>query len=262
MSAAVTRTCEDDGTLHFSTIKRIADSGKQYLDALSSRGKSSPAQMLGSAVHALVLGQRPDAPVVVYPGRRAGKEWEAFDAAHAGATILNAAEWDKANTIAASVLADTVAREYLDGARFEVPLSWDDGDVKCSTSGVDIVQPGRIGDLKTARTTAIAPFQRQAFGFGYHCQLAWYRRGARANGLDVSRGVFVVAVETCSPYEVVVHDLDADLLDHADREIALWLERYRSYRDANQWPGRVQSSVLWTLPTYLQADDEDADDDD
>jgi len=249
-----------DNTVHFSTIKRIGDSGKQYLEALRSRdGKSSPAQLLGTAVHSMVLGSRPGESIVRYVGRRAGKEWDAFEAVHAGATILNEAEWAKAEAVAEAVRADPVARDHMVNARFELPLSWDDGGVACSTSGVDIVQPRRIGDLKTAASTHIETFQRQAFNFSYHAQLAWYRRGARANGLDVTQGVFVVAVETCPPYEVVVHELSEDLIDLGDRTVTLWLERFKVYRDSDMWPGRAQCPVVWTVPAWMSASEEDAD---
>ncbi len=251
------RTCDADGTVHFSTLKRIGDSGVQYLAALNSGGTSSAAQLLGTAVHAMVLGTRPGESLVRYSGRRAGKEWEAFDAAHAGATILNDAEWTKAEAIATAVQRDPVAATFMADARFELPLRWLDGDVQCSTSGIDIVQPNRIGDLKTAQTTAIEKFQRQAFGFSYHAQLAWYRRGAMANGLDVSGGVFVVSVETCAPFEVVVHELSEDLIDLGDRTVTLWLERYRLYRDSNAWPGRAQCPVVWTTPSWMQGKDDD-----
>lgn len=251
------RTCDADGSVHFSQLKRIGDSGKQYLEALRHGGRSSPAQMLGTAVHTMVLGARPGESIARYSGRRAGKEWEAFEAAHVGATILNDAEWSKAEAAAAAVLADPVAREHMAGARFEVPLRWDENGVLCSTSGVDIVSPTRIGDLKTAATTHIDRFQKQAFGFSYHAQLAFYARGARANGLDISGGLFVIAVEMCPPHEVVVHELAEDLIDLGDRTVTLWLERYRAYRDSDQWPGRAQSAVVWSTPTWMHSSDDE-----
>jgi hypothetical protein len=260
MSAAVSHADDPTidpctGPVHFSALKRIGDSGRQYLEALKG-GKSTPAQMLGTAVHTMVLGARSGEGVVCYAGRRAGKEWDAFALANRHATILNETEWCKAEAIASAVLADPVAQDYMAGARFEVPLTWQDGDVTCATSGIDIVQPARIGDLKTATSTHIERFQRQAFGFSYHCQLAWYRRGAIANGLDVSGGVFVVAVETVPPYEVVVHELSEDLIDLGERTIALWLERLRVYRTCNAWPGRAQTAVTWSVPSWMVGKDE------
>ncbi len=256
--AATSPFYADDGRVHLTHLKAIGDSGKQYLAAIQRPRKSSPQQELGTAVHSLVLGERPGKPVVCYPGKtRAGKAWEAFEAEHAGATILNASEWARAQDIAASVLADDVAREFMAGARFEVPLQWDDGGVPCATSGVDIVAPNRVGDLKTANSTHIEKLQRASFGYSYHCQLAWMRRGAVANGLDVSGGLFVVAVETVPPYETVVLEMSEGLIDLAERTVSLWLERFRVYRESNQWPGRAQSAVVWPVPSWMRDDDEE-----
>lgn len=270
MSAALSidtpplRICDEDGSVHFSSLKVIGDSGKHYLASLRRRSESSSAQLIGTATHSMVLGSRPGESVVCYPGRRAGKDWESFKAEHDGATILNDAEWATAKGAADAVLRDPEARKYLDGARFEVPLRWQDGDVTCSTSGIDIVQPGRIGDLKTARTSHVERFQKQAFGFQYHCQISWYMRGCAANGIDTSRGAFVIAVETVDPFDVVCHDVDPDLLLMADKTLTLWLERFRQYRDCfpeprsvDDWPGRAQASVLWGLPSWMQDEDEE-----
>ncbi len=248
----------EDGCVHFTHLKRLGDSGKQFLAAIAEPHKSSAPQELGSTVHALVLGQRADRPVVCFPGKvRSGKVWEAFEAENPTATIVTSATWALAERIAGSVLRNPTAIEYMTGAQFEMPLAWDDGGVPCSTSGVDIVGGGRIGDLKTANSTHIEKFQRAAFGYSYHCQMAFYRRGAIAKGIDVSRGMFILAVETVPPFEVVVHDLDAELVDLAEKTVSLWLEKFRVYRESNQWPPRAQSSVLWTVPTWMQEDDDD-----
>ncbi len=259
-AAAAIRTCDEDGTHHYSHIKRIGDSGVQYLHAVNVAHEPTPAMLLGTAVHAIVLGERPGKPVLVYPGKaRSGKAWEAFEAEHAGAEIVTAAEWSKAEEIAASVKSSPVARAYLDGARFEVPLAWDEDGLKCNTSGVDILPPGLLGDLKTTATTELDALMRQCFRFSYHCQLAFYRRGARANGIDVSKGLFLLCVETRAPFEVVALELSEDLIDLGDRTVALWLERLRVYTDSRQFPGRAQSPVVWTVPSWMQ-NDEDGDD--
>ncbi len=248
----------DDGCVHFTHLKRIGDSGEQFLASIAEPHKSSASQDLGSTVHALVLGQREDRPVVCFPGKvRSGKAWETLEAENPTATIVTQSTWSLAERIAASVLRNPTAIEYMAGARFEVPLRWEDDGVPCSTSGIDIVGEGRIGDLKTANSTHIEKFQRQAFSYSYHAQMAFYARGARANGIDVSRGLFIVAVETVAPFEVVVHDIDAELVDLAEKQVSLWLERFRVYRECGQWPPRAQSSVLWTVPSWMKGDDDE-----
>ncbi len=253
------RTCDEDGTHHYSHLKRIPDSGVQYIHAVNTPHEPTPAMLLGTAVHVIVLGERPGKPLLVYPGKsRQGKAWEEFAASRpAGAEIVTATEWAKAKQVAAAVKADPVARSFLDGAKYEVPLAWDEDGIACSTSGVDIVPAAMWGDLKTTTTTELEALMRQCFKMSYHVQLAFYRRGLRANGYDTSKGAFLVCVETKAPFEVVCLELSEELLDLGDRTVTLWLERLRVYRDSASWPGRAQCPVVWSVPAWMQSDDDD-----
>lgn len=251
-----------DGTVHFSDLKKIADSGVQYIHGLSRRFEPTRAMLIGTGVHHIVLGKRPTSKVAFFPGeKRVGNEWKAFAAAHPDHDILTKPESDEAEAIATAVLTDPVAREYLDGGEYEVPLTWEDSGIRCSTSGVDIVQRqhNRIGDLKTTNTTEIEKWQRQAFSFSYHCQMAWYRRGCRANGIDCSGGMFVLGVDTKAPHEVVVLEMSEDLIDLGERTVSLWMEKLKVYIDSRQFPGRAQSPVVWSVPAWMSADSEEAD---
>lgn len=255
------RTCDEDGTHHFSQVKKLALSGKQYLHACNSPNEPTSSMLLGTLVHFFVLGARPGSkPLVCFKGaKRQGKAWDEFQAANAGAEIVTATEWERAEAIADAVKRDPVAQLRLAGAQFEVPLQWtEEGGIVCSTSGIDIVRAKSIGDLKTTTSTQPEAWQRQALKMLYPQQMAWYRRGARANGLDVSEGLFVLGVETRPPFEVVDLELTEAMIDFADRTVSLWLEKLRVYRESNQWPGYAQSSVPWDVPSWMQSsDDED-----
>lgn len=256
---AEVRTCDPDGTHHFSHLKRLALSGKQYIHAVNTPTTPTPAMLLGTAVHAMVLGGRPERPIARYHGNRKGAAWKAFKEENPDAEILTAPEWNHAVEISRAVLADPLARARLDGARFEVPLAWEENGIRFSTSGVDILGNGALGDLKTSTTCEPEALQRQAFKMFYHCQLAFYRRGARANGLDVSRGLFLLCVETKGPHEVVDLELSEGLIDLADRTVSLWIEKLRIYRESNRWPGYAQSPIPWDVPGWMRDDDEEGD---
>lgn len=258
------RFCAEDGTIHFTDLKKIPDSGVQYLHAVNTPHRDPTRPMLvGTGVHHIVLGKQAGSKVARYPGeKRVGNEWKKFAAEHAGYDILTIPEWDEAEAIATAVLTDPVAQAHLEGAEFEVPLAWTDGGLRCSTRGIDIVQrpQKRIGDLKTTNTTALAAWQRQAFSFSYHCQLAWYRRGCVANGIDVSCGMFLLGVDVKAPHEVVVLEMTEGLADLAERTISLWLERLRVYAESGQFPGRAQSAVPWDVPAWAREDDDEDED--
>jgi hypothetical protein len=251
-----------DGSCHFSNLKRIALSGQQYLEGLLPISPT-PAMLLGSAVHQILLGSRDGAaPMVRYPGMaRRGKEWDEFKTRHAGAEILTSVEWDRAEQVAIAVRANPLASRLLDGARLEVPLAWNESGIPCSTAGVDLIAGTAIGELKTSTTVHPETFQRQAFKMSYHCQLAFYLRGCRANGIAVPERPFVIAAETKSPFEVVVLRLTPALVELGDRTVTLWLERLRTYLESDQWPGYAQSEIDWDVPMWMLGEDE-ADDDD
>ena len=256
------RTCNADGSHHFSEVKKLALSGKQYIHAVNNPTEATSVMLVGSVVHLLTLGPRPGAsPLVCYPGKtRQGKAWTDFEAENVGAEILTAPEWARAEAIADAVKADPLAQARLSGARFEVPLEWDEEGLKCSTSGIDIVTAdGALGDLKTTSTTFPDAWTRHAFKMLYPQQMAWYRRGARANGIDCSRGLFLLGVETNAPFEVVDLELTDGMIDFADRTVSLWLEKLRTYKESDQWPGYAQSPVPFDVPSWMHDEDEDAD---
>jgi len=265
------RVVAEDGTLHFSDLKKMALSARQYLYGVNNPIKPTTQMLIGTAVHFHLLGPRHGAkPLVIFEGkRRSGKEWDSFFARNGGAEILTAPEWERASYIAEAILVDPVARARLDGARYEVPLSWEESGFRCSTSGVDIISGAALADLKTTASTHPETWERHAFKMFYHCQMAWYRRGARANGIDCSRGLYLLGVETSPPFEVVELELTEKMIDLADRTLSLWLEKLRQCvlscpepRAFSDWPGYAAASVPWELRKRQREDEESDEDED
>lgn len=263
------KTRDADGTVHYSTLKRIGRSPRHYQHGVNATYEANRAMLVGVGVHHLLFGDRPGTKTVRFSGDRRAKEWKAFLESHTSdpttkTTILTAHEWDDAQDIASAVRRDPVAQEMLDGGRFEVPLKWNDG-VERSTGGVDIIGTYDgvpcLVDLKTTTNTDPTPLMRQAWNMSYHCQLADYANACKANGIDVQR-CYLLCVEVEPPHVVTALEVDAALLEHGRRTVATWVERFKVCEETNQWPGYAQAPVLWTLPTWLQAvEDEEADGD-
>lgn len=261
------RIFAEDGTLHYTDLKRVLLSGRKYLFGLNKPTEPTSRMLLGTAVHVKILGPRPGAkPMVVFEGKqRRGKEWDLFKLLNEGSEIITAAQWELAERMAESVRTHPVARARLDGARYEVPLAWEESGFRCSTSGIDIISGATLADLKTSDTTEPEAWQRHAEKMLYHCQMAWYRRGAIANGIDCSRGLFVLGVETRDDHDVVELEMTEERIEAADRLLTLMLERLRGYvlacpepRAVADWPGYSQSSVPWELRPWQRTDvDED-----
>lgn len=254
------RTLHEDGTLHYSAFKKVSLSGVQYLHATNEPFEPTSDMKIGSCTHFLLFGKRPSAKrLAKWEGpRRQGKEWEAFAAKNADAEILTSSEWDEAERVAEGVMRSPLARRRLQDARFEVPLKWEEHGIPCSTDGVDIVQAvGDLGDLKTTRSTNPEAFKRQCFNMLYAQQLAFYRRGALANGIKV-KDCFILGVENRAPYEVVELVMTEDLIAHADKSITLWFEDLRRNmlacpepQSIYDWPGYAEAPVTWDVPPWM-----------
>jgi exodeoxyribonuclease VIII len=231
-------------TLHFSDLKRIATSPAHYKYALGSPREVTRAMRIGTYADRLVFG---GTLPPVFDGKRQGVRWEEFAAAHGDVQeIMTTTEADEAFAIAQSVRSQPLAMQYLTG-RAQVGLTWRVGDVECSTRGVDCVGDGWISDLKCTNSAEPRALQWHARRMLWHAQLCWYAAGCRQNGIDVSKGLYLVAAESKAPYPATVLQLSPRAIEEGERCIAAWLERYRQCRDADAWPGYSQSVVEWEI---------------
>lgn len=228
--------------VNWSTLKLMDQSPLHYHHRHRDR-KETPSLRLGRATHALALDPSCFAgQFAVYEGeRRAGKAWEAFEAAHAGRDILKADELAEARELATAVREHPLLAPFRADARYEVTATWTDAasGLRCKARP-DWLAPGVLLDLKTTRSINALRFRSQAETLGYFGQLAFYRRGLVANGVKVER-VLLVAVESAHPYDVGVFEVTEATLQSSDAEVGELLSRLVACRDSNHWPGRYES---------------------
>ena len=270
----MTLITSSDGTVHFSDLKKFARSAAHYKHSCETRTEPTRAMRIGTAIHHRVLGERSDRPLEVFPGdARRGKAWEEFAAARTMTEILTQPEWDDSRAPAEAVLADPVARTLLDGARFEVPLSWTENGMPMSTGGIDVVGPGYLAEIKSTANAEPEHFMRHAIKMLYHAQLAHYRMGMLSGtatdgafdyhkneygrterGLEIRPAkidLYIIAVEVDAPYCVTVLTLSPEVIEAGERCVRAWLERLKVCADSDCWPGYAQSAVTWELPEWM-----------
>lgn len=240
------RTHELTGPVHFSELKSMAMSPAHYRLAVERPRPPTAAMQLGSAVHALVLG----GDVYESATDRRGAAYKTMRAELGpDAIIITPPEAVEAHAIADSVLADPVARPWLDGEH-ELDLSWKIGPRACG-GRLDVLGATFVADLKSTRCSKPDWFAREAIRRHYHAQLAWYSLGARCAGRDV-RDAVLVAVESSPPYAVTVHRLTERALALGERAARGWFERLLVCEASGAWQAYAQSVLDLDVPEDLE----------
>lgn len=256
--------------VHSSTLKAIETSPRHYQRSIAS-DRDTDAMRLGRVAHALIL--TPDAPadVAVWDGgRRAGKEWAAFCAAHAGKTIVRAEDLETAHAMRRAVLSHPRARALLSEGEPEVTIQWDEAIEPGERPTVPALAcKGRIdwlrGDyeiveLKTTRNIAPRAWARDFAARYYHVQLAFYM-----NGLDEAYGgavagcrlpaPYVIAVENVAPFDVAVYRIPDATIEAGARKVAAWLRTVAECEASGVWPGvGGDDATDLVLPAWAEAD--------
>ena len=224
--------------IRFGHLKTLGQRSPFHLTA-GERDETAPMER-GSALHAILLGTR---DVIAYPGRRAGKDWEAFQTDNQDSLILTVADYERVIAMAESVRATPYAEAALDGVR-EQTLRWDFAGVPCRSTP-DVRTPKRIVDLKATRSAKPEDFERQAIrSFAYHAQLAWYDESVRTLKLGTPTEHILIAVESAPPFPCVLYRLTDRALEAGHKLWRAWFERLKACRDTGLWPSYSSGRIL------------------
>lgn len=250
----------------------------KYLNPNREPEEPTPAKVLGSAIHAIIL--EPDLFETGYvpnPGieRRsnAGKaEWAAFVAENTGKVILSEEDYQKCLHIRDAVHLHPVAAGLLTGGKAEQTFYAIDPEtgelVKCRTdylhdSGAMIV------DVKTTEDASPAGFGRSSANYRYPMQTAWYHRVLdAAYGEHPPYWVFL-AVEKDPPYAIGIYFIDQHtgtfwtdddgnerptnrpgVLQLAHEACSRDLTRIVQHKRSGQWPDYGIEALPLQLPTW------------
>lgn len=223
--------------LHFTELKEMRKSAAHFRAAFEVEREEDVSLRIGLLTHTLILGGD---HFVVYEGERRGNAWKNFAAEHAGTLIVTEKEFARANKIALAVKTNPMARPLLDGLH-EQELTWDAFGRKCA-GRIDVIGADFVVDVKTTRYAEPGFFCREALRRAYHCQLSWYRTGARANG-HAARDAYVLGVETTAPFAVTVLRVTERALEEGAKLLRLWIERLATCEASNVWPSYAQEPV-------------------
>ena len=249
------------GRINFSTAKHMAESPLHFMDAWNNSKDPSPAQDVGTAEHCMILepSQFPPRYVVWTGGRRAGKDWDAFEAANIGKTIIKSDEYDRCVAMRDAVLAHPAAGPiFTSGGEAEKVITWRDPETGLDCKARIDWLSGSIDDLKTGRSANPRVFGQAAARYRYHAQLAWYRWGIEVSTGLVDWPCHIIVVESSRPYDVVVYTIDELTLGAGLDDCRGWLRSIAECQASGKWPGRYQGETTLNFPNWAFTDDDES----
>jgi exodeoxyribonuclease VIII len=253
--------------LHYKTIK-------------AHPKPSTPAMLIGSAFHCLVLEpdkfpteyitvpkDAPRKPTAAQqnaakPSAKAIesiKWWSDFDKETEGKIVISnkagdnefwsPGDWDRIHFMAESVKKDPVASILLDPGqgRAENSVFWIDPEhrklCKCRPDFINDAHNVCV-DLKTTIDASFTGFGKSAASYRYHVQDAFYRDGLSAVGQPVQSFIFV-AVEKEPPYAVACYVLNEEAKRVGRIQYRDNLYTYKQCYERDEWPTYPGETTLF-----------------
>lgn len=229
----------------------------RYINPDRERDEPTPALVLGSAVHSIIL--EPDLFATEYvanPGieRRsnAGKaEYAAFVAENKGKTILDDDQMQTCLAIRDAVHAHPVAAGLLRGGQAEQSFYAIDAEtgelIKCRT---DYLAGDLIVDVKTTEDASPNGFGKSAANFRYPVQVAWYRHVMESAFGEAPPHWVFLAVEKKPPYALGIYFPDNADVQRAALAARRDFMRIVEHKRADHWPDYGSEVLPLSLPAW------------
>ncbi len=243
--------------INWSSLKQMDTSPLHYVHYRAKPMDDNANLRVGRAAHCAILEPEMFATeYVLWPKRRAGKDWTEFKELHElnGNAILNQTEYDLALALRDAFHLHPVANNYLrDSTHREVSITWTDAatGLECKARP-DLVTADTLVDIKTAANHTLDGFGRAAGSYAYHTQLAWYLDSLREID-DRPRRVVLVAIEKKPPHDVACYVVTDDLISIGRRHYRALLDRLVECQRTNSWPGVAPAETDLQIPDWALA---------
>lgn len=169
--------------------------------------------------------------------------------------IVTVHDFDLAKKVVNGIHKNRFASELIMDAKseFEKTFEWEFNGVKCK-SKLDIFNPAYNADIKTCVDAGPRQFIRDAWYYDYYRQAAMYNYGSSKNHL---KDFFFIAVEKEPPYGCAVYKCTRDLLEYGFNEYEELVDRFRTCKARNVWPGyeilSLSESFDLDIPNYAKS---------
>ena len=251
------KTYDSLAALNFSGARELLKSPLHFQSYLNKPREETKALRLGSLTHALVLEPHSvEQRFAVAPecDRRTkdGKAiYEAFVAGAAGKTVVSAEENDLAVNVSKSMAS---ACESL-GVSFlftEAMFTVEYNGVRLKSAIDAIGDDGYLYDLKTAECASARGFLQSVRSYSYNLQAHFYRLVYELETGNRARGFRFIVAEKSEPWAWAIYELGPEFMTFATMEFEEAVQKYKSCRELDSWPGyptEVQVLDLNAKPT-------------
>jgi hypothetical protein len=255
--------------VNWSKLKWFGRTPLHFRHYLNEPPDDTDDMKVGRCLHIGVFEpERYESAVVVWDGgRRAGKDWEAFKALHAGKEILTENERDLVLGMQGAVLSHPDALPLITGGHAEPSVFWKTrrgpvgglpGYQTQCRGRLDYLRPDGITDLKSTRDASPSVFERLSWNLQYHAQAGFY-----VDGVEQARGdrppYWIIAVEKKPPFAVCVYEVPERLLRMGRETYRGYLDQLDFCRREKSWPGYSTGPLQLGIPRWAGGDDEDDD---
>lgn len=247
--------------LSASDVKAINENPHRWFANRGHERVPTPAMILGSAVHAFILGDEDDVVALDVDNFKTVAARQARDEAlDAGKYPLTNAQHDQATAMADAAKRHPDVAPLIKNGKNEVSFFTTDPITGQAMRGrVDRVDEAacRIVDFKTTDSADPAVFARQAGRMNYHISAAHYGDSWGRHANTASWEVLFVLVEREYPYTTSVCRLGPRSLDLGRQALARGIRTYRQLTMSDKWSNPWPGITPIDLPKYeFYAEDE------
>ena len=230
---------------HLHAIGKSPDAYyKRYIDPERPRPEPTAAMRLGTFVHTAVLEPADlDRRYAVCATRKGSTTYSKL--IEKGIEPVTQAQWDQALGMCDAVRNHPEAAWLLSEGKAEQSVWWEDEqfNLRCKCRP-DWWNGDIVIDLKTTQDASPKGFAKSVANWRYHVQQMHYLKGTSA-----ARFVFI-AVEKEYPYSVGVYELDTEACSVGEQLRQRDMQRIKTCRERNIWPGYSNDISSLSLPGY------------
>jgi len=239
-----------------SAVKAVATSSLYHWK--NAKFNSTPAMVLGSAFHAMLL--EPEKKLVINSelSRRGSKAWkEQEELLQDDQILLPEGEFNQCKSMAFGCLQNKMANNLLTNKDLLAEYSFmatcpkTGLELKCRPDGL-LKEAGIVIDLKSCLDASYRGFDKAVRNYRYDLQASFYRYVLKLCGYETTNFIFIATEK--SSYATACYEMSDKYNKYAEEEMFKTLCKIKLAQDTNTFDTGWPDLDTINLPVYLDED--------